>query len=84
MRLLPLMGISTVAWLLVMVETYLFFEVIIPLGPPIHSIGVFTAVALLKIALTFGLGVLWFVVIVTLTQLYGRSGARSPPPTASS
>jgi hypothetical protein len=84
MRLLPLIGICVVAWLLVIIETYLFFDVIIPLGPPIHTIGVFTAIALLKLALTFGLGVLWFVVIVSLTELYGRSRAKSPSPTPSS
>ena len=73
-----------VAWLLVMLETYLFFGVIIPLGPPIHSIGVFTAIALLKLALTLGLGALWFVVIISLTQLYARSKVRRPLPTSSS
>lgn len=84
MRILPLVGISAVAWLLVILETYLFFEVIIPLGPPIHTIGVFTAVALLKLGLTFGLGVLWFVVIVSITELYARSRAKNPAPTSSS
>ena len=84
MRILPLVGISVVAWFLVILETYLFFDVIIPLGPPIHSIGVFTAVALGKLLLTFGLGALWFFVIVSLTQLYARSGRKSPPPTSSS
>ena len=84
MRLPPLVGISVVAWLLVIVDTYLFFDVIIPLGPPIHTIGIFTAVALLKLGLTFGLGALWFFVIVSITELYGRSRARSPAPTSSS
>jgi hypothetical protein len=84
LRILPLVGISVVAWLLVIVETYLFFDVIIPLGPPIHTIGIFTAVALLKLGLTFGLGALWFVVIVSITELYGRSRMRSPAPTSSS
>jgi hypothetical protein len=84
LRLPPLIGISVVAWLLVIVETYVFFDVIIPLGPALHSIGVFTAIALLKIALTFGLGLLWFVVIVTLTELYERSLERHLPPTPSS
>ncbi len=84
MRLLPLMGISVAAWLLVILETYVFFGLIIPLGPPIHTIGVFTAVALLKLALTLGLGVLWFLVIVSLTRVYERSLVRRLPPTASS
>lgn len=84
MRLAPLIGISVVAWGLIILETYLFFAVIIPLGPPIHSVGIFTAVALLKLALTFGLGVLWFVVIASITGLYARSRARARPPTSSS
>ena len=84
MRLAPLIGISVVAWFLVIGETYLFFDVIIPLGPGIHSIGVFTAIALLKIALTLGLGVLWFVVMVSLTEIYERSLEKRLPPTPSS
>ncbi len=84
MRLAPLMGIFVVAWLLIILETYIFFGVIIPLGPPIHSVGVFTAIALLKLALTFGLGALWFAVIASITGLYARSRARAPPPTSSS
>ena len=84
MRILPLVGISVVAWFLVILETYVFFDVIIPLGPPIHNIGVFTAVALVKIGLTLGLGVLWFVVIVSITELYARSRSRNPAPTSSS
>jgi hypothetical protein len=84
LRILPLVGISLVAWFLVILETYIFFDLIIPLGPPIHSIGIFTAVALLKVGLTFGLGALWFVVIVSITEFYARSRARSPAPTSSS
>ena len=84
MRILPLVAISVIAWFLVIVETYLFFDVIIPLGPPIHTIGLFTVVALLKLGLTFGLGALWFVVIVSITEYYGRSRGRSPAPTSSS
>jgi len=84
LRLLPLIGISVVAWSLIILETYLFFDVIIPLGPPIHSIGVFTAIALLKLTLTLGLGVLWFVVILSLTQFYAKSRQKHLPPTSSS
>jgi len=84
LRLQALIGISVAAWLLVIVETYVFFDVIIPLGPALHSIGVFTAIALLKIALTFGLGALWFVVIVSLTEVYERSLEKRLPPTPSS
>lgn len=79
-----LVGIVLVAWLLIVGESYLFFEVIIPLGPPIHSIGVFTVVAVLKLSLTLGLGILWFVAIASLTQLYARSMAKRLTPTSSS
>jgi len=84
LRLAPLVGISVAAWLLIILETYLFFGVIIPLGPPIHSVGVFTAIALLKIGLTLGLGLLWFVVIAFLVRLYARSKAATRPPSSSS
>jgi hypothetical protein len=84
MRLASLVGVAVVAWLLIIGEAYLFFGVIIPLGPPIHSLGIFTALALLKLGLTLGLGVLWFVAIVSLTEFYVRSRARRLPPTSSS
>lgn len=79
-----LFGIVVVAWLLIVAESYLFFGVIIPLGPPIHSIGVFTMVAALKLGLTLGLGLLWFAAIASLTQLYARSMAKRLAPTPSS
>lgn len=73
-----------VAWLLIVAESYLFFGVIIPLGPPIHSIGVFTMIAVLKLGLTLGLGVLWFVAIASLTAFYARSMEKRLSPTSSS
>jgi len=79
-----LAGIAIVAWLLIVAESYLFFGVIIPLGPPIHSIGVFTALAILKLLLTLGLGIFWFVAIASLTELYARSMTKRLPPTSSS
>ena len=72
------------AWVLILVESYLFLEVVIPLGPPIHSLGLFAAMTALKLGLTLGLAVLWFVVIVSLTQLYVRTRLKSLPPTSSS
>jgi hypothetical protein len=81
---LALVGIAVVAWLFIIAEVYLFFGVILPLGPPIHSLGVFTALALLKLALTLGLGVLWFFVIISLTEIYVRAMTKRPSPTSSS
>jgi hypothetical protein len=79
-----LIGIAIAAWFLIVGESYVFFGVIIPVGPPIHNIGVFTAVAILKLLLTLGLGLLWFFAIVSLTELYARSMAKRLPPTSSS
>jgi len=84
MRTGSLVGITVIAWLLIIVEAYLLFDVIIPFAPPIHSLGSLTALALLKVALTFGLGILWFVVIVSLTQTYIMSRLKRRPPSASS
>lgn len=82
MRMTSLIGIVVAAWLLIIAESYVFFEFIIPL-PAIHSVGALTEQAILKVGLTLGLGVLWFVVILSLTRLYFRS-MLSRPPTPSS
>lgn len=65
-------------------ETYLFFMTIVPLGPVPHNLTVYTAITLLKVGLTFGLGILWLVVMVSLTRLYVRSRLRTQTPTSSS
>jgi len=84
MRTSSLLWIIVIAWLLIIIEAYLFFNLIIPFAPPIHSLGIHTALALLKIVLTFGLGFLWFVVIVSLSETYVMSKLGSRPPTSSS
>ena len=84
MRLASLIEIEAVAFLLIIGETYLFFMAIVPLGPVPHDLTEYTAIALLKIGLTFGLGVLWLAVMVLLTRLYVRSKLRTRPPTPSS
>jgi hypothetical protein len=84
MRLAPLIGIEVAAFLLIIGETYLFFMTIVPLGPVPHNLAVYTAITLLKVGLTFGLGILWLVVMVSLTRLYVRSRLRTQTPTSSS
>lgn len=84
MRLTPLIGIEVAAFLLIIGETYLFFMAIVPLGPVPHNLTVYTAITLLKIGLTFGLGVLWLAVMVSLTRFYVRSRLRTRTPTSSS
>jgi len=84
LKLAPLIGIEIAAFLLVVGETYLFFVAIVPLVAIPHGLTEYTAVTLLKLGLTFGLGVLWLVVMVALTRLYVRSKLRTRPPTPSS
>lgn len=84
MKLAPLIGIEAVAFLLILGETYLFFAAIIPLGPVPHSLAVYTVITLLKVGLTFGLGVLWLAIMVSLTRFYVRSRLRTRTPTPSS
>ena len=69
-NLYGLMLIVTVAWLLILAESYLFIAVIRPLGPDIHIGPVPSTIT--KILLTGGLGVLWVGVMFTLDFLYTR------------
>jgi hypothetical protein len=85
MRLLPIAGIIAVAWLLIVGEVYVFFNVILAFAPPIHQLGSLTLLALVKIASTLGLGVLWFVVMSSLAELYTSSKLKirkSPTPSS--
>jgi len=84
MKLAPLIWIEVAAFFLILGETYLLFAAIVPLGPVPHSFTVYTATTLLKIGLTFGLGFLWLIVMISLTRIYVRSRLKSRTPTLSS
>jgi hypothetical protein len=84
MRIAPLVGITIIAWLLIIGEAYLFFEFILEFVPPLHVLGSFTVLSVLKILMTLGLVVVWYVVIVSITGAYVRSKVKSRPPTSSS
>ncbi len=84
MRLAPLIAVEIVAFLLIIGETYVFFEVVVPLGPVPHNLGEYTGYALLKMGLTVGLGLLWFLVMLAMTRLYVRSSVRRLTPSPSS
>jgi len=79
MKLAPLFGIEAAAFLLIIAETYLFFDFVVPLGPIPHSLAVYTGLALLKLVLILGLVALWFVVMIGLTRLYVRTKIGSAP-----
>jgi hypothetical protein len=78
-----LVGIEVVAFLLTIAETYMFFNIVVPLGPFPHNILEYTGYGLLKFLLTLGLGVVWFLVMIWLTRLYTRSKL-NPSPSPSS
>jgi hypothetical protein len=84
LRLLPLVLMEAVAFFLVIGETYLFFIVIVPLGSIPHNLTDYTAEVLFKLALTFGLGILWFLVMLAMTRFYIRSKVGRQTPSASS
>jgi hypothetical protein len=69
-NLYGLMLIVTVAWLLILAESYVFIAVIRPLGPPIRA-GFLPSTAL-KGILTGGLAALWVAVMFALDYLYTR------------
>lgn len=66
-----LLLIMTVAWLLILGESYVFIAVIRPLGPALHAGDIPSSVV--KIFLTIGLGVLWVGVMFVMDAVYSRA-----------
>jgi len=79
MKLAPLFGIEAVAFLLIIAETYLFFNFVVPLGPIPHSLSEYTGLALLKLMLILALVAVWFVVMIGLTRFYVKAKVRNAP-----
>ena len=69
--LLAMLAVVTVAWLLILGATYVFFVIVRPLGPQLHEAPLPSSVA--KIILTIGLGASWFVVMFAIDWLYVRA-----------
>ena len=69
--LLAMLGVVTVAWLLIIGATYVFFVVVRPLGPALHEANLPSS--FVKVVLTAALGASWFVVMFALDWLYVRS-----------
>ena len=69
--LVPMILVITASWLLILGETFFFFDVVRPLGPPLHEGAVPSD--LLKIGLTAGLGVLWVLAMFVIWWLYLRA-----------
>jgi hypothetical protein len=83
MKLAFLIGIEVTAFLLIIAESYFFFNVVVPLGPFPHNLLEYTGYSLLKVVMTAGLGVVWFLVTLGLTRLYMSSRlSLSPRPSS--
>jgi hypothetical protein len=72
-RLLPLMGLMTISWIVILVETYVFFYIIVPLGEPIHTVGSLALQSLARLGFVGLLGLGWFAVMVALQFVYTRA-----------
>lgn len=83
MKLASLFEIEAVAFLLIIAETYLFFNFVVPLGPIPHSLAAYTGLALLKLALILALVAVWFVLMIGLTRTYVKAKIRNAPRTSS-
>lgn len=84
MRLAPLILIELAAFLLIIGETYAFFEFVVIFGPIPHNLADYTFDVLARVILTVGLGLLWFLVMLGLTRIYVRSKFRRLTPRPSS
>jgi hypothetical protein len=62
--------VVTIAWVLILVESYLFIAVIRPLGPPLH--GGLIPSSVLKVLLTACLGGVWVAVMFAMDAVYFR------------
>ena len=79
MKLLPLILIESVAFMLIIAETYAFIIFVVPLGAIPHTLTEYTTLALLKVILILALGAVWFLVLDGLTNLYVKSRLGSSP-----
>jgi len=75
--LVAMMAVVTVAWLLILGATFVFFVIVRPLGPALHDANLPSS--LIKVVLTIGLGASWFVVMFVIDWLYLRA-FRTPKP----
>ncbi len=69
--LFAMLAVVTVAWLLILGATYVFFVIVRPLGPALHEANLPSSV--IKVILTLSLGASWFVVMFAIDWLYLRA-----------
>jgi hypothetical protein len=69
--------VISASWILILAETYVFFVIVRPLGPPLH-VGDLPS-SILKIALTIGLGAFLVFAMFAISWIYLRA-FRTPTP----
>ena len=77
--LIAMLFVVAASWVLLLGETYVFFVIVRPLGPPLHEAGLPSSIV--KIALTMGLGAFLVFAMFAMSRLYLR--AFQTPRTAS-
>ena len=83
--LYALMIMMIVAWLLIIIESYIFFAVIRPLGPALHiGLRLDFLSSLLKILGTAGLLLGWVGVMLAFRAVFVRSKVQRKTPISSS
>lgn len=74
---LAMLLVVTASWVLILAETYVFFVIVRPLGPPLHEAGLPSSIV--KIGMTIGLGALLVFAMFALSWVYLRA-FRTPTP----
>ncbi len=83
--LYALMIMMVVAWLLIIIESYIFFAVIRPLGPALHlGFRIMFLSSILKILGTAGLFLGWVGVMLAFRAIFVRSKVQRKTPISSS
>jgi hypothetical protein len=77
--LVAMLFVVGASWVLILGETYVFFVIVRPLGPPLHEAGLPSS--LVKIALTVGLGAFLVFAMFAMSRLYLRA-FQTPRPTS--
>jgi hypothetical protein len=78
LSLIAMLMIVAASWVLILGETYVFFVVIRPLGPPLHEAGLPSS--MVKIALTMGLGAFLILAMFGMSRIYLKAFTTPTPP----
>lgn len=78
--LFAMLAVIAASWVLILGETYVFFVIVRPLGPNLHTPGDIPS-SVAKIVITLGLGALLVFAMFAMSRLYLRA-FQPPRPTS--